>query len=179
MDYIVEASLRMEQLINDLLDYSCLGRKSPDIRQVKLSEIIENVHSDFKKQLKESEAKFIVSKDLPEVPGDESLLRQIFSNLIDNAITYRRKDVRLEIKIDCQPEGKGYILKITDNGIGIPEEYWEKIFNVFQRLHSEDVYPGTGIGLATVRKALGILHGTIRLESVVGEGSTFIIYLTK
>jgi len=179
MDYIVEASLRMEQLINDLLDYSRLGRKSLDIRPVKLSKIVDNVHSDFKKKLKEIGAKLIVDKELPEVRGDESLLRQIFSNLIENAITYRRKDIQLEIKIKCEPEGKGYILKITDNGIGIPKEHWEKIFNVFQRLHSEDVYPGTGIGLATVRKALNILNGTIRVESVVGEGSSFIIYLVK
>lgn len=179
MDYIVEASLRMEQLINDLLDYSRLGRKSLDIRPVKLSKIINNVHSDFKKKLEEIGAKFIIDKELPEVPGDESLFRQIFSNLIDNAITYRRKEVQLEIKIEYEPKEKGYMLKITDNGIGIPKEHWEKIFNVFQRLHSEDVYPGTGIGLATVRKALNILQGTVGVESVVGEGSSFIIYLIK
>jgi PAS domain S-box-containing protein len=179
MDYIVEASLRMEQLINDLLDYSRLGRKSLDFHPVKLSEIVDNIHSDFKTKLNEIGAEFIVDSELPEISGEESLLRQIFSNLIENAITYRRKEVRLKIKIDFEPEANGYILKITDNGIGIPKEYWEKIFNVFQRLHSEDVYPGTGIGLATVRKALSILHGTIRVESVVGEGSSFIIYLTK
>ena len=153
MGYIVEASVRMEQLINDLLNYSRLGRKSLDIRQISLSDIISKIHLDFKQKLEEIGAAFIIENDLPQVPGDESLLRQIFTNLIENAITYRRTDVHLEIKINCERNAEGYLLKISDNGIGIPEEYWEKIFNIFQRLHSEDKYPGTGIGLATVRKA--------------------------
>ncbi len=179
MDYIVEASLRMDQLINDLLDYSRLGRRSLNLRPIPLSEIIDNIFTDFESRLHEIGAKIFIDKELPKIWGDESLLRQIFSNLIENAITYRRKDIQLEIIITCEPNDKGYILKITDNGIGIPQEYREKIFSVFQRLHSEEEYPGTGIGLATVRKALSLLHGSIRVESVVGAGSTFIINLNQ
>ena len=175
MDYIVEASVRMEQLINDLLNYSRLGRKSLDMRPIPLSEIIGDIHSDFQQKLEEIGAKFNVDKELPQILGDESMLRQIFTNLIENAITYRRTDVTLEINITCGLDADGYVLKIADNGIGIPKEYWEKIFNIFQRLHSEDKYPGTGIGLATVRKAVSMLNGTIWVESVVGEGSIFLI----
>ncbi len=177
MDYIVEASIRMEQLINDLLNYSRLGRKSIDVQMVPLSRITDNIQLDFKQKLEEIGARLILDKDLPEIPGDESLFGQIFSNLVDNAIIYRRPDVPLVITIRCEHIDNGYILKVSDNGIGIPEEYWEKIFNIFQRLHSEDKYPGTGIGLSTVRKAVSLLNGTVWVNSIVDKGSTFVIKL--
>lgn len=179
MDYIVEASIRMEQLINDLLNYSRLGRKSLNIRPVSLASVVGNIQSDFKQKLEEIGANFLVSTELPEVSGDESLLMQILTNLIENAITYRRTDIPLQIDISCLRSSNGFTLKISDNGIGIPEEYWEKIFNIFQRLHSEDKYPGTGIGLATVKKAVHMLNGTVWVESVVGKGSVFFINLPE
>jgi PAS domain S-box-containing protein len=175
MDYIVEASIRMEQLINDLLKYSRLGRKSLSLQPISLDAVIRDIFTDFKQKIGEIGASFTVDKALPVILGDESLLRQIFTNLIENAINYRRTDVQLEIRVESEPVDEGYILKISDNGIGIPKEHWEKIFNIFQRLHSEDKYPGTGIGLATVKKAVSILGGKIWLESVIGSGSTFII----
>ena len=107
--------------------------------------------------------------------ADKEKLRQVMNNLIDNAINYRRSQVPLEIGIHCEQDLNGCILKISDNGIGIPNEYLEKIFNIFQRLHTDDEYPGTGIGLATVRKAVSMLNGTIVVESVMDKGSTFII----
>jgi PAS domain S-box-containing protein len=175
MTYIVEASTRMEQLINDLLNYSRLGRKSINIHKVQLSLIIDNVYSDFKQKLKDIGAKFIVDKELPQISGDETLLRQIFTNLIDNAIKYRQVEVPLEIKIDFAHKNQSSILTVSDNGIGISEEYFEKIFNIFQRLHNDDQYSGTGIGLATVKKAVGLLNGTVGIKSVVGKGSTFFL----
>jgi PAS domain S-box-containing protein len=177
MDYIVEASIRMEQLINDLLNYSRLGRKSLNFRPVSVAAVVSSVHTDFKQKLEEIRANFNVNTNLPEILGDESLLLQIFTNLIENAITYRRTGVPLEINISCSLEANGHILKISDNGIGISKEYWEKIFNIFQRLHTEDKYPGTGIGLATVRKAVHMLNGNVWVESVLGNGSTFFINL--
>lgn len=179
MNYIVQASVRMEHLINDLLDYSRLGRKSIDIYPVSLNKIIDNIYSDFKQKLENVGATFFVDKEIPEIYGNESLLQQIFTNLIDNAVIYRRKDEPLEIKINYDQDAKGITLKISDNGIGIPEEYWDKIFNIFQRLHSEDEYPGTGIGLATVRKSVSMLNGAIWVESVVDKGTTFFIHLPK
>ena len=179
MDYIVQASVRMEHLINDLLEYSRLGRKSIDIYPISLNKVIDTVHSDFRQKLENVEASFFVEKEIPEILGNEILLQQIFINLIDNAITYRRTDVPLEIKINFEQDAKHVTLKISDNGIGIPKEYWEKIFNIFQRLHSEDNYPGTGIGLATVRKSVTMLNGIIWVDSVVDQGTTFYVNLPK
>ncbi|HEY4788165.1 MAG TPA: ATP-binding protein, partial [Bacteroidales bacterium] len=179
MDYIVEASVRMEQLINDLLNYSRLGRKSINIRPVPLNDILETIHSDFKQKLDEIKAQFNIINALPVIQGDESLLRQIFTNLTENAITYRRTNEHLEINISCEQKNGAYLIKFSDNGIGIPEEYWEKIFNIFQRLHSDDQYPGTGIGLATVKKAVTMLSGSVWVTSIIGKGSTFYVNLQE
>ncbi|MDD4922728.1 MAG: YfiR/HmsC family protein [Bacteroidales bacterium] len=179
MNYIVEASVRMEQLINDLLNYSRLGRKALDLRPVSIGDIISEIYQDFKQKLENIGAEFIKEENLPVLPGDESLFRQIFTNLIENAVNYRRADVKLLVRISCEDTGTGCRIKVSDNGIGIPQEYSEKIFNIFQRLHSEDEYPGTGIGLATVRKAVSMLNGKVWVESEVGAGSTFIIQLPE
>jgi PAS domain S-box-containing protein len=177
VDYIVEASVRMEQLINDLLDYSRLGRKSISIRTVQLHSIMESICRDFKQKLEEINAKVLIDNNLPEIQGDNTLLRQIFTNLIENAINYRRTDTPLEIKIDFTQQTDKIIMSAADNGIGIPEEHWDKIFNIFQRLHNDEKHPGTGIGLATVKKAVNMLNGEIWVKSIVGEGSTFFIQL--
>jgi PAS domain S-box-containing protein len=179
LDYIVEASARMEQLINDLLNYSRLGRKSINIHSVSLNRIVNIIHNDFKQRLESIGATFIVAVDLPDVPGDESLMQQILSNLVDNAIKYRRIDVPLEIIMACEKKHSCYHIAISDNGIGISEEYFEKIFNIFQRLHNDEQYPGTGIGLATVKKAVSQLNGTIEVKSIIGKGSTFIIIIPE
>lgn len=177
MDYVVAASIRMEQLINDLLSYSRLGRTSLAIRPVSLKAILDTVFPDFQTELNEIGGELAIISELPTIQGDETLLRQIFSNLIGNAIKYRRTDVALRITISGVPSSDGYLIKITDNGIGIPKEHWGKIFNVFQRLHGEDKYSGTGIGLATVKKCVHILGGSIGVESIVGEGSAFLLHL--
>jgi PAS domain S-box-containing protein len=175
MDYIVESSVRMEQLINDLLNYSRLGRKTVEIRPVSLKKIIDAIFDDYKPQIHEIGGKFQVPGNPPEILSDESLLRQIFSNLIGNSIKYRRNDADLSIIINFEIIQNNVIIKVADNGIGIAAEHYEKIFNVFQRLHSEDKYPGTGIGLANVKKAVSMLGGTISVESTIGKGSTFIL----
>jgi PAS domain S-box-containing protein len=177
VDYIVEASIRMEQLINDLLDYSRLGRKSISIHTVQLHSILDSIIRDFKQKTEEINARILIGKNLPEIQGDESLLRQIFTNLIENAINYRRTDTMLEIKIDFTLEANKIIIAVADNGIGIPGEHWEKIFNIFQRLHNDEKHPGTGIGLATVKKSVNMLNGEIWVNSIVGKGSTFFIQL--
>ena len=134
----------MEQLINDLLNYSRLGRKSVQLHRVSLRSIIEAVYLDFEIQLNEIKGQFIVTNELPAILGDESLLMQIFSNLVSNAILYRRLDTPLILTINSEHSPDGYVIKVSDNGIGIPREHFEKIFNVFQRLHSEEKFPGTG-----------------------------------
>jgi PAS domain S-box-containing protein len=175
MKYIVQASERMEQLINDLLNYSRLGRKSVKLRLIKLHEVLNDIKSDFQTELDNTGATLKITNELPEIYGDDTLLRQIFTNLLGNAIKYRKTDTALVISVSYESIEGGYILKVNDNGIGIAKEYWGKIFNVFQRLHSEEKYPGTGIGLATVKKAVTLLGGTIYVDSTVGTGSSFVI----
>ncbi len=175
VDYVVDASIRMEQLINDLLSYSRLGRAGVTLVPVALNKIVDDVHSDFKAELLEINGTFEIDNELPTILGDDSLLHQIFSNLIGNAIKYRRTDVPFKINIQSEPIAEGYRVKVIDNGIGISDQHYDKIFNVFQRLHGESKYSGTGIGLANVKKAVTLLRGTIQVESIVNSGSTFII----
>ena len=106
--------------------------------------------------------------------GDETLLDQIFTNLIVNALTYRRREVSLKVAVSGHVEGGYAIIRVTDNGIGIRPEYWNKIFNIFQRLHSQDAYPGTGIGLSIVKKSVELLEGEV--SGRVGSGRRKRIY---
>jgi signal transduction histidine kinase len=107
------------------------------------------------------------------------LLQQIFVNLLDNALAYHRPNVPPQISVTGSAEGGRVTVRVADNGIGIPPEYQNKIFNVFQRLHSEEEYPGTGIGLAIVKKAAELQGGRVWVESTVGEGSTFSVQLPE
>ncbi len=111
--------------------------------------------------------------------GDKTLLNQIFANLLDNAITYRREDVPVRVTVTWQSQDRDVVIRVRDNGIGIPAEYYDKIFNIFQRLHSDEEYPGTGIGLATVKKSVELLGGQVWVESVDQEGSTFSVRLPR
>jgi len=176
---IVIASEQMRRLIDDLLDYSRLGKKIITLRPISFKEITDKVLKNLSETIKQTNTKIQISEPLPEVLGDYSLLTQVFQNLIDNAIKYRRKKVTPKINISCFFEGESVIIKIKDNGIGIDPKYHEKIFNVFQRLHSDTEIPGTGIGLASVKKAVTMMNGKVWLESEVGKGSTFFVKLMK
>jgi signal transduction histidine kinase len=113
------------------------------------------------------------------VCGERTLLSQIFTNLIDNALTYCRPDVAPVVDITWEPDGDSVLVRVADNGIGIPAEYHGKVFNIFQRLHNEDEYPGTGIGLANVKKCAEMLSGSVTLESEPGAGTTFTVRFPK
>jgi PAS domain S-box-containing protein len=178
-DNIVNASKRMEHLIDDLLQYSRLGRKGVHHEPVALASLFSDLASDLKERLSQNQDTLTIASDLPSLMSDRTLLTQIFTNLLDNAVTYRAKDRPVEVEVTWRTEDKGYIVDISDNGIGIPAEYYEKIFDVFQRLHNQEVYSGTGIGLATVKKSVQLLGGTVSVESQVGKGSKFSIWLPK
>ena len=116
--------------------------------------------------------------ECPSVLGNLTLLQQILTNLIDNAVKYRQPDLPLEISVECtQSVDSRIAIAVADNGIGIAEDMQEKVFDIFQRLHGQEEVPGTGIGLALVKKAVGFLDGTITLTSAPGEGSTFTVVL--
>ena len=160
--------------IDDLLRYSRLGRRGVKIVPVQLDSLLQHILSTRQARIQESQAR-IHSTHLPDVESDATLLEQILANLIDNALTYHAPEQPpvLDIRAWITPEG--WQLQISDQGIGIAPEHQDKVFAVFQRLHPDETYPGTGIGLAIVRKAVQHLGGSIQLQSAPGQGSTFTL----
>ncbi|MCU7892650.1 MAG: PAS domain S-box protein [Candidatus Thiodiazotropha sp. (ex Ustalcina ferruginea)] len=177
MDNVVEAGNRMGTLIEDLLQYSRTGRGALLMRPVELSPIIQGLEVTFAERIQTNHAKLIVDEPLAAPLGDATLVGQLFSNLIDNALTYHEADTTPVIKVAAKRQADQIIITVSDNGLGIAPEYHHKIFQVFQRLHSQEEYPGTGIGLAIVAKAVRMMDGEVKVESTLGEGSRFTILL--
>lgn len=177
LDNIVQAGERLDRLIDALLDYSRLGREGVRREAVPLQEILAEILEGFSARIAQSDAAVVLPEDLPVVRGDPTLLTQIFWSLLDNALLYRRREVPLHVTVSWQAEGDFSTVAVADNGIGIPPEHREMIFNLFQRLHEDDEYPGTGIGLARVKKSAELLGGRVWVEPTPGGGSTFRIRL--
>ncbi|MCF8128331.1 MAG: PAS domain-containing protein [Deltaproteobacteria bacterium] len=174
---IIKASGQMGELIDDLLKFSRLGRKSIKVEAVALSDVFEAVMETLGDEIEKTKARIDIPKDLPVVQSDQRLMSNVIMNLLDNAIKYRKPDGSPVVEVGYEIAGRALRLSIRDNGIGIEPEYQEKIFKMFQRLHSQTDYPGTGIGLAAVKKALQMMDGEIRVESASGKGSVFEIRL--
>lgn len=180
LDYIVVASEQMDQLIVDLLGYARLGHRHLQVQQaMPLVPVLREVLTHLAPKIDETSAQIRVADDLPDVQGDRTLLKQIFTNLVQNALVYHQPGIAPNVDIRAMTEGDHVIVQVTDNGIGIPVEFQEKIFNVFSRLHNQDEYPGTGIGLAVVRKSVELLNGEVWVESTVMKGSTFYLKLPR
>lgn len=178
LDNIVEASAHMGRLIDDLLTYSRLGRKAITLKTVALGQVLHNISTTLQTRIVETGASLHIADDLPALKGDYTLLTQTFTNLIDNALTYRKPGVAAQVSVQWRDAGDGQvIISVADNGIGISPEHFGKIFSVFQRLHSQDEYPGTGIGLAVVQKSVDMQDGKVWLESTPGCGSTFHVQM--
>lgn len=173
--FISEGAARMYDLVNALLHYSRLSTSKTEFKLVDCNQIVADALKDLKVTIEETNA-VITCEELPEVKGDKVMLRQLFQNLIQNAIKFR--DSRTpEIIIGKERKKDFWMISIKDNGIGIHEEYFEKIFIIFQKLHTRDVYPGTGIGLAVCKKIVELHGGEICLDSKPGEGTTFYFTL--
>ena len=179
IDNIVQASERMGHLIDDLLTYARLGRTGVRMEPISLSSLVSEIGKNMQAHLTEIHGTLVIPENLPIVRGDQTLLSQVFTNLLENAFIYHKPDLPPQVSLASHNEDRHVIIEVSDNGIGIPPEYHEKIFNMFQRLHTEEEYPGTGIGLATVRKSVELLSGNVWVESKVGEGSTFFVLLQK
>jgi len=177
LDNIVRASGQMGRLIEDLLGYARLGHRVVKLEPIELGGVISEVLHALAPRLKELGAELRLPEEPPVVLGDSTLLFQIFLNLLENALTYRHRDVRPQVAITCQLHDDHATICVEDNGIGISPEHFETIFGVFQRLHNQDEYPGTGIGLATVRRAAQILQARVWVESAPGAGSRFFVRL--
>ncbi|MDO8999994.1 MAG: ATP-binding protein [Bacteroidota bacterium] len=171
LEFIFQSSSRMQDLVKGLMDYSLIG-KEPEIKLVDCNIIVNEVLSDLNYSIKESDALILV-KNLPEINGYPTELRQLFQNLISNALKYRRNDIDLEIVISAEKSGNSCLFSIKDNGIGIDKDDKEKIFTLFKRLHNRDEYSGIGVGLSYCKKIVEIHNGNIWVDSTPGEGSTF------
>ena len=165
----------MDRFIDDLLSYARLGHKSLKLRRMPLGFVIAQVTYVLAPRIKETGAAITIADDLPDISGDQVLLQQIFSNLLDNALTYCQQKRKPEISISWKIDNNQAIICVADNGIGISQEQQEQIFNMFHRLHSQDEYPGTGIGLAIVKKAVEMQGGRVWIESDANSGSKFYI----
>jgi PAS domain S-box-containing protein len=174
--FATDGAHRMRQTILDLLEFSRIDRSNEDFTEIDLNELMNEVKLMCTQSLSESDGKLIWS-DLPVVNGWYSPLKQIFQNLIVNAIKYRNENVEPKIKITARKENDFWQISVADNGIGIEERYYEKIFMIFQRLHQKEAYGGTGIGLAICRKIVEQHGGKIWVNSVVGKGSEFCFTL--
>jgi light-regulated signal transduction histidine kinase (bacteriophytochrome) len=178
MNFIVTAAERMKALIRDLLYYSRVGRNHlPE--KVDCKKIVEEVLQDMHTLIEENNASVEV-KNLPVLMESKTEMQQLFQNLISNAIKYRKADVNPAVNIWSEDPGNGeWLFAVKDNGIGIDKTYKDRIFVIFQRLHNQNKYSGTGIGLATCKKIVELNGGKIWMESEPGNGSTFYFTLPK
>jgi PAS domain S-box-containing protein len=170
--YAVEGALRMQQMINDLLTYSRVGRVGKGIAELALEDVVKTAVSNLQAAIADSGAK-VTWDALPTLAGEKVQLLQLFQNLIGNAIKFRADDRPIEVHVSAEREGALWHFQIRDTGIGIEKQYLERIFLIFQRLHDRSKYKGTGIGLAVCKKVVEHHGGRIWVESEPGKGTTF------
>ncbi|RPJ53752.1 MAG: PAS domain S-box protein, partial [Methanobacteriota archaeon] len=168
--YIVSGGKRMQSLINDLLEFSRVTSKGRSFGTVNLETVLRQDEGNLQQSIAENQA-IILHDPLPTVIADESQMTLVFQNLIGNALKFRREDP-VRIHVGAKRIDHGWQFSVQDNGIGIAPEYFDRIFVIFQRLHSMDTYDGTGIGLAIVKRIIDRHGGRIWVESEVGKGST-------
>ncbi|MGA8872574.1 MAG: ATP-binding protein [Candidatus Acidiferrales bacterium] len=169
--FAVDGASRMQQLIQDLLSYSRLTIRGKALQFTETGAACDAALENLREAIEDSNAEVTVGR-LPTVVADATQLSQLFQNLIGNAIKYRNER-RPEIRVDARSDGNEWVFSVQDNGIGIEPQYFERIFQMFQRLHTHKDYSGTGIGLAICRKIVERHGGRIWVESHPGRGSTF------
>ncbi|HUA69158.1 MAG TPA: ATP-binding protein, partial [Candidatus Saccharimonadales bacterium] len=188
LERMQKAASRMQTLINDLLTFSRVTTKARPFVQMDLAQVAREVVNDLEGRIEQVRGCVEIGT-LPLIEAEPVQMRQLFQNLIGNALKFRRPEVPPVVKVTAQiiagpaPEaGTGIVRKlcqltVSDNGIGFDEKYLDRIFNVFQRLHSRNEYEGTGMGLAIARKIALFHRGEITAKSKPGQGATFIVTL--
>jgi PAS domain S-box-containing protein len=171
LEFAVDGAERMRQMIDGLLEYSRIETRGDPFEPVDLNDVLDSVRKDLQMQIEESNAE-ITTDDLPDVDGDDSQLRQVFQNLLSNAIEYSG-DEPPKVDISARRDNDHWIISVQDNGIGIDPDEQERIFEVFQRLHTHEEHSGTGIGLALSQRIVERHDGEIWVDSEADEGSTF------
>jgi PAS domain S-box-containing protein len=169
--FAVDGARRMQDLINDLLAYSRVGTRALQLEAVDTNQLVSEVVADLAAAIDEARA-IVTQTGLPTIQADPTQLRQLFQNLIGNAIKFRGERPP-HVEVRAQPSLTGWLFSVKDNGIGIEAQYLERIFVLFQRLHTRAEYPGTGIGLAICKKIVERHGGRLWVESEPGQGTTF------
>ena len=173
------SSVRMKKLIEDLLRYSRVSSLAPEMKSVDLRDVINEVLLDLEVSIERSKA-VVEVKHLPKIEADNTQMRQLFQNLISNAIKFHNKTEPPRIEIDSMYNENGYWkILIRDNGIGMKEEHIKRIFKPFERLHGTSEFPGTGMGLAICLKVVTRHHGKIMVQSSLGKGTLYIVELPE
>ncbi|HMO63276.1 MAG TPA: PAS domain S-box protein [Ferruginibacter sp.] len=174
--YAVDGARRMRQIVLDLLEFSRVGRWEKEATTINLTALVNDVAAMY---VKEEDSAIIEISNLPTIVSYETPLRQLFQNLIGNALKYKKEGITPEIRINSKEKETHWQFSVEDNGIGIEPEYFEKIFIIFQRLHPRDSYSGSGMGLAICKKIIDTLGGEIWVESTPGKGSSFFFTILK
>jgi signal transduction histidine kinase len=177
LTFIIDGATRMTDLIRDLLAYSRVGGH-PRRQAASCQEALEVALANLQTSIAEADAR-ITHDDLPKVVAEPTHLVQVFQNLIANAIKFRRPGVMPEVHVGAGQDGANWVLSVKDNGIGMAAKHYDRAFLIFQRLHTREKYPGTGIGLAICKKIVEQYGGRIWIESTVGQGSTFYFSLPE
>jgi PAS domain S-box-containing protein len=170
--FAVDGAIRMQKLLNDLLEFSRIKNQSEQYDPVDTSALLGQAVANLQQLLTENTA-LVTNDDLPLIQADEAQMIRLFQNLIENAVKFHKKTELPKIHISCKKQDNMYWFSVADNGIGIEKQYHDKVFVVFQRLHSVRDYPGTGIGLSICKRIVERHGGTIWFESIVNEGTTF------
>ena len=178
INYTVSASDRMRNLIISLLEYSRVNKAEKIITKVDLNLLVVNVINSLQQLILETKT-LIETSDLPTLNGDKDQLFQLFQNLISNGIKFRKHGEAAKITISSSTQEHLYSFCVRDNGIGIEKQYANKIFELFQRLHNKDEYPGSGIGLAVCKKIVEKHGGEIWIDSEFGKGTTFCFTIKR
>ncbi len=170
---IAMSGLKMDNLLNDLLQYSRLTQSELRMEPVEVDALITGVASDLQTEISERGATVDIANGCPAVLGNRTMLRQVLCNLFENALKFVESGAKPSIRVSWLQTGDQVRIVVQDGGIGVAREHYERIFGVFERLHGEKEYPGTGIGLAIVRRAIERMGGRIGIDSELGKGSQF------
>ena len=176
IDFAVDGAKRMQELIHDLLAYARVGTRGKQFRAVPGAEIVADALANLASAIEDTKAQVEVG-ELPSIVCDSTQLVQVFQNLIANAIKFGRPGETPRVRVSASRADQGWTIAVRDNGIGIEPKYFERIFQMFQRLHTRQEYAGTGIGLALCKKIVERHGGRIRVESTPGQGTTFAFTL--
>jgi len=179
MSFITSGVKSMKELVNSLLTFSRVNSRNGELVSIQLPRLLEQLQLELNAAIQEQNAQIILENIPPTIIGDRIKIKQLFQNLLTNAIKFTKPDQSPFITISTTQSDTHWTFRVKDNGIGIDPEFQEKIFQIFQRLHTKDKYEGIGIGLALCKKIVEQHKGTITVESAAGEGSCFIFTIDK